>query len=160
MIHTEFWCLIVRQMEHCSWFFWFIVGISESLKSVLFLLQFTAPCVWDQVIHCIPDSRCTEEPLWPNTTGKVLSPRNDVWSWARAFATTAEKKWSPCSPWMALVDTYCQVGAMPSVGMIATSKSRWELGGKHSCQNMCLILFLEMHQTHLLDLEYPSFQGK
>lgn len=30
---------------------------------VLLLLQFTAPCVRHQVIHRIPDSRCTEEPL-------------------------------------------------------------------------------------------------
>ena len=119
------------------------------------LLKFAAPCFWDQVIHRIPDSRCTKKTLWPNTTGEVLSPRNDVRGGARAFATTTEKKWSSCSPWMALVDTFCPVG-----GGIATSKSRWDLGGKHSWQTMCIIFYLEMHHSHSLDLEYPTFWGR
>lgn len=155
MILTKFWwlwgkCNIVYD---CC----FTISISEFLKSPLFLLKFAAPCFWDQVIHRIPDSRCTKEPIWPNTTGEVLSPRNDVWGWTRAFATTAEKKWSSCSPWMALVGTCCPVRAMLLVGTTATSKSRWNLGGKHAWHTICIIFYLEMYHSHLWDLEHPGF---
>lgn len=135
----------------------FIIGLSESLKIVLSPLKFAAPCFWDQVIHRIPDSRCTKEPVWPNTTGEVLSPRDDVRSWTGTFATTTEKKWSSRSPRMALVDSYCPVGAKALVGMTATLNSRWDPGGRHAWQTTCMIRYLEMQHNHLWDLECPGF---
>lgn len=48
-----------------------------SLKQLLSFF-FSAPCFWDQVFHCLPDSRHAQRLVRQNEEREILSPGNDV----------------------------------------------------------------------------------
>lgn len=83
------------------------INIYASLKQ-LFLFFFSAPCFWNKVFHCLPDSRHAQRLVRQNEEREILSPGNDVWGWTGAFAERKEKEWETVSPWMALVTTMLQ----------------------------------------------------
>lgn len=150
ILDGTYWALMLDCKANIAlfgWLFWFIISISESLKMYFLLLTFQHLVfgIKSFIAYLIPD---VPKNLYDRIHGEVLSPRNDVRGWTRTLATAAEKKWSPCSPWMALVDLLPNGGNTVSDWM-ANYNSRWDLRGRHTWQTTCIIWYLKIYHSHL-----------